>query len=238
MNKKCPLAKIRCILVKFVQFHSVRLNCYPTTKYDHSVAIWCSASRNFKRNHTQIFISFYILSNFIGFFFLTKWSLLWIFDETSFCSYFNSKRLSNSEISYIWKVHLYMDFFLKLIVFVGTYRSMSCSWSYGSWIYNYLCNQCLSSLTLWVRIPSLRGVLDTTSCDKVRQWPTTGRWFSPDTQVSPINKIDRYDITEILLKVVLNTTSITLCVDVFSLFITVYKRNSAERSQRVSFCIE
>jgi hypothetical protein len=25
--------------------------------------------------------------------------------------------------------------------------------SYGSWIYNYLCNQCLSSLKLWVRIP-------------------------------------------------------------------------------------
>jgi len=26
-------------------------------------------------------------------------------------------------------------------------------WSYCSWIYNYLCNQCLSPLTLWVRIP-------------------------------------------------------------------------------------
>jgi len=25
------------------------------------------------------------------------------------------------------------------------------SWSYGSWIYNYLCNQCLSPLKLWVR---------------------------------------------------------------------------------------
>jgi len=27
------------------------------------------------------------------------------------------------------------------------------SWSYGSWIYNYLCNQCLSLLKLWVRTP-------------------------------------------------------------------------------------
>ena len=27
------------------------------------------------------------------------------------------------------------------------------SWSYGSWIYNYLCNHCLSPLTLWVRTP-------------------------------------------------------------------------------------
>jgi len=26
-------------------------------------------------------------------------------------------------------------------------------WSYGSWIYNYLCNQCLSQLRLWVQIP-------------------------------------------------------------------------------------
>jgi hypothetical protein len=29
----------------------------------------------------------------------------------------------------------------------------SWSWLYGSWIYNYLCNQCLSPRTLWVRIP-------------------------------------------------------------------------------------
>jgi len=27
------------------------------------------------------------------------------------------------------------------------------SWSYGSWIYNYLYYQCLSPQTLWVRIP-------------------------------------------------------------------------------------
>ena len=26
------------------------------------------------------------------------------------------------------------------------------SWSYGSWFYNYLCNQCISPLTLWVWI--------------------------------------------------------------------------------------
>ena len=28
----------------------------------------------------------------------------------------------------------------------------SLSWSYGSWIYNYLCNQCLSPLMLWVGV--------------------------------------------------------------------------------------
>ena len=34
-------------------------------------------------------------------------------------------------------------------------------------------------------------------------WPATGRWFSPGTPVSSINKADRYDITEIVLKVAL-----------------------------------
>ena len=35
-------------------------------------------------------------------------------------------------------------------------------------------------------------------------WPT-GRWFSPATPVSSVNKTDRHDITEILLKVAFNT---------------------------------
>ena len=39
--------------------------------------------------------------------------------------------------------------------------------SYGSWIYNYLCNQCLSPMMLWVRI-SIR-VRSTTLSDKVCQ---------------------------------------------------------------------
>ena len=35
-----------------------------------------------------------------------------------------------------------------------------------------------------------------------------GRWFSPGTPVSSINKTDRYDTTEILLKVALNTIAL------------------------------
>ena len=79
--------------------------------------------------------------------------------------------------------------------------------SYGSWIYNHLCNQYLSSLTLWVRIPFKRDVLYTTLCDRVCQWLAEGRWFSPGTLISSTNKTDRHDITEILLKVALNTIS-------------------------------
>jgi hypothetical protein len=45
----------------------------------------------------------------------------------------------------------------------------------------------------------------TTLCDKVCQWLPTGRWFSSGPPVSSTNKTDRHDITEILLKVALNT---------------------------------
>ena len=47
--------------------------------------------------------------------------------------------------------------------------------------------------------------IDTTLCDKVCQWLATGRWFSLDTPVSSTNKTDSHDITEIWLKVALNT---------------------------------
>jgi hypothetical protein len=74
------------------------------------------------------------------------------------------------------------------------------SWSYGNWIYNYQCNQFLSPLTLWVRIPLRQGILDTTLCDKVCQWPAAGLWFSSVTLVSSSSKTDPHDITKIWLK--------------------------------------
>ena len=39
-----------------------------------------------------------------------------------------------------------------------------------------------------------------------------GQWFSPGTPVSSTNKTDRHDITEILLKVVLNTITLVKVV--------------------------
>ena len=48
-------------------------------------------------------------------------------------------------------------------------------------------------------------VLDTTLCDIVCQWFATGWGFSLGTPISSTNKTDRHDITEILLKVALNT---------------------------------
>ena len=59
---------------------------------------------------------------------------------------------------------------------------------------------------------SCRGVLDTTLCDKVCQGLAAGRWFSPCTLVSSTNTTVSHDIFEILLKVSLNTTTLTLNV--------------------------
>jgi hypothetical protein len=71
---------------------------------------------------------------------------------------------------------------------------------------------------LWVRI-SIRARC-TTLCDKVYQWLATGRWFSPGLPVSSTNKTD-HDITEMLLKVALNTIKQSLGITIW-FAITVY----------------
>ena len=53
---------------------------------------------------------------------------------------------------------------------------------------------------------SWRGVFDTTLCDQVCQRLAAGWWFY---SVSSTNKTDRHDITEILLKVAINTITLT-----------------------------
>jgi hypothetical protein len=53
---------------------------------------------------------------------------------------------------------------VRVMVFNATFNNILV---YGSWIFNHLCNQCLTPLT-WVWIPFKWGVLDTTLCDKVK----------------------------------------------------------------------
>ena len=83
-----------------------------------------------------------------------------------------------------------------------------------------------------------RDILDTTLCDKACQWLATGRWFSP---VSSTNKTDRHDITEILLKVALNTINhqILECFHVvfpsgYAIF-TFHIRKVSQRGEKIQW---
>jgi hypothetical protein len=78
----------------------------------------------------------------------------------------------------------------------------------------------------WFESRSWEGVLDTTLCDEVCQGLAAGRWFSPGTLVSSTNKTDHHDITEILLKVVLNTITLTLNIiySIYQLYSNKYNK--------------
>jgi hypothetical protein len=91
-------------------------------------------------------------------------------------------------------------------------KGASWPWSYGSWIYNYLCNQYLSPLMLWVRISIRAGC--TTMCNK--SLSVTCDRSVVFSRFSSTNKTDWYDIAErsIMLKIQIN---LHLCM--FSWFI-------------------
>ena len=106
-----------------------------------------------------------------------------IFSSTQF----HSKHLHRQTVPYTLNP-LEPEIYRKYLVSIETEAENYCSkcsllqdegpswpWSYGSWIYNYLCNQCLSPLMLWVRISI--WVRCTTLCDKVCQsdlWQVSG----------------------------------------------------------------
>ena len=80
-----------------------------------------------------------------------------------------------------WRDHMVVGFITTYAI--SAYHHKSCEFESRSW----------------------RGVLDTTLCGKVCQWLATGRWISPVLGFSSTHKTDRHDITEILLKMALNT---------------------------------
>jgi hypothetical protein len=102
-------------------------------------------------------------------------------------------KLPNSEQSYKQKKQIYHNKSFVAVMIIRysiTYHYIKgppWPWLYGSWIFIYLCNQCISPLMLWVRIPI--RVRCTTLCDKVCQWLVAGRWYSPGPPVSSTNKI-------------------------------------------------
>ena len=95
-------------------------------------------------------------------------------------------------------------------------QGLSWSWSYDSWIYNYLCNQRLLSLKLfmarctrynimWSSLSVTGRWLSMARCTLYNiMWSSlsvTGRWFSPGIQVSYTNRTDPHYRTENMLKV-------------------------------------
>jgi len=88
-------------------------------------------------------------------------------------------------------------------IFICGYPHFKFTWSckitvkYNYFVCRYTQNIMFKDLPIRARC--------TTLCYKVCQWLETGRWFSPGTQVSSTDKTDRHDITEMLLKMALNT---------------------------------
>ena len=73
----------------------------------------------------------------------------------------------------------------------------------------------------------------TALCDKACQSLSTGRWFSPGILVPTATKTDHHDITEILLKVALNTINpkpkpnlhlifVLFCLSIFFFFLICF----------------
>ena len=100
--------------------------------------------------------------------------------------------------------------------FIGRRRR---PWSYGSWTYNYLCNQCLSPLKLLVRNPLMvRCTRYNTKWKSLSVTCNRSVIFSEHTSFFH-HSTDRHDVTEILLKVALNTINLTLTRSIYWLCI-------------------
>ena len=101
-------------------------------------------------------------------------------------------------------------------------KGLSWSWSYGSWIYNYLCDQCLPPLKLWVRTPfkarctryNIMWYSLSVTCGRSMVFSRYSGFFH--------QKTDHHKITEILLKVALITITLTLYWFLM-LFLTPYE---------------
>ena len=67
-----------------------------------------------------------------------------------------------------------------------------------------------------------QGELDTTLCDKVCWWLATGRGFTTGNSFSSTDITYRHDITDILLKVTLNTITLFGIPNYTSMYPDIY----------------
>ena len=103
---------------------------------------------------------------------------------------------------------------ILIVVYYHVLTGPSWSWSFGSWIYNYLCNPCLSPLKF------VSSNLALARCTSIQHyvikfvsdfWQVSG--FLRILRFVSTSKTYRHDITEILLKVALNTITLALTLD-------------------------
>ena len=81
--------------------------------------------------------------------------------KTATCSTLNWN-LSRAFITHLVKKNSFNYLFPIIAYVVECFPKRKFRGHRGRWIYNYLCNQCLSPLKFWVRILLRRGELDTT----------------------------------------------------------------------------
>jgi hypothetical protein len=99
------------------------------------------------------------------------------------------------------QLHTLTQFYQKYPSWFKFTRSWS--WSHGSWIYNYLYNQCLSPLKLWVRTPLMARCTRYNIMWSILSVICDRSVIFLGTLVSYTNKTDRHDVAEMLLKVAL-----------------------------------
>ena len=128
----------------------------------HNISVW--------KKKSMIESSFYSLQNIKviqgDFSSIYEWKKIYIYFSVNF----HKRKISKTSTS-------------RYFFFGGGGDKLGSWVSYGSWIYNYLCNQCLSPPKLLVRIPPM-----------VCQWFATSQWFSLSTPVTSSNKTDHHDI--------------------------------------------
>ena len=104
-------------------------------------------------------------------------------------SYIPSANYINPYTFFVFEIWKLYPFIYYSVLY---YKGPSWSWSnlVGLTTTYYICNQCLSPLTLWVRTSFRWGAFDTTLCDKVCQWRDRSVVFSGFLH----QKTDRQDI--------------------------------------------
>ena len=143
------------------------------------------------------------------------------FLQESYCIVYVLERTSSHQQFVFAFNHIFLTFFFRFKLYSNIMIRPICAFgcivyfqpiSRDRMVVGFITTYAISAYHHWCcefESRSGRGVLDTALYDKVCQWLVTGRWFSLGARVCSTNKAECHDIAEILLKVVLNTITLT-----------------------------